>query len=116
MSIKKRNKFNAKRGEYNGMKFDSKGELQRYLFLKAAQERGEISNLKRQVPYKMAVKGKLICTYKADHVYTDTNGNEIIEDFKGMPPQPIFKLKMKLLKALHNIDVKIVRKFNEKIN
>lgn len=111
----KKNKFNARRCEYKGMKFDSKGELQRYLFLLAAQERGEISNLKRQVPYKMVVNGALICTYKADHVYKDANRIEVVEDFKGMPPQPIFKLKMKLLKALHNINVRIVRKYDEKI-
>lgn len=111
----RKNKFNAKRVQYRGMNFDSKGEFNRYLFLKSCEERGEIKNLQRQVPYKMTVNGALICTYKADHVYTLPCGKEVIEDFKGMPPQPIFKLKMKLLKALHKIEVRIVRKYDEKI-
>lgn len=111
----RKNKFNAKKVNYRGMTFDSQGEFKRYLFLLAEQDQGHIKDLKRQVPFKFNIDGKWIFTYKADHVYKLPCGKEIIEDFKGAPPLPIFKLKAKLLKAKYGLNIVIVRKINEKI-
>jgi hypothetical protein len=45
--------------------------------------------------------------YVADFVYTDTlHETEIVEDVKGMITD-VFKLKYRLMKQIHNIDVKI---------
>ena len=45
------NKFFAHKVEYNGTKFDSTLERDRYIFLSDAEERGLIKNLRRQVEY-----------------------------------------------------------------
>ena len=44
---KKGSKYNNKTVVYNGIKFVSKKEGQRYLFLKKAEEDGEISETKK---------------------------------------------------------------------
>ena len=41
-------KYKASKCEYNGIKFDSKKERDRYIFLKGMEENGKISNLELQ--------------------------------------------------------------------
>lgn len=45
------NKFFARKVEYNGIKFDSTLERDRYIFLSDAEKRGLIKNLRRQVEF-----------------------------------------------------------------
>lgn len=56
----KQNKFGNRKVEYKGMKFDSVLERDRWIVLEAAQARGEIGNLMRQVRYPLEVEGHLI--------------------------------------------------------
>ena len=89
----------------DGFRFPSKKEGFRYLVLKRLQEQGEIKELKRQVPYKFEINGVKICSYRADFVYFDVLKNkEIVEDSKGFKTD-IYKLKKKLMLALHNIEI-----------
>ena len=44
-------KYNASKCEYNGIKFDSKKERDRYIFLKGMEDNGKISNLEMQKPF-----------------------------------------------------------------
>jgi hypothetical protein len=50
------------------------------------------------------VNGVLVCTYVGDFDYWE-NGEYIVEDVKGFLT-PVFKLKRKLVKALHGITIR----------
>jgi len=84
-------------------RFDSKGELRRWNQLKLLHRAGEIQDLRRQVSYDIEVLGLHICRYVADYTYTD-GGRKVVEDFKGVRTDT-FRLKKKLMKAVHGIDV-----------
>ena len=96
------NKYNAKKTEVDGFKFDSKKEAERYQYLKVLLNNGEIEDLELQPPFKISVNGKFICKYIADFRYKD-RGKIVIEDVKGYKKSrayDLWRLKWKLLKAL----------------
>lgn len=128
MFSKGKTKYRNTKVEYDGLKFDSKKEMQRYIVLKEAQELGIISNLKTQVRYELvpAVKETYIkhlktkdkecvrtvqlpITYTCDFEYTK-NGEVIIEDVKASPKMlpKEFVLKEKMMFALKNLRIKKV--------
>lgn len=118
-------KYNAKKVEYNGMTFDSKRELKRYKELELLEQAGEISNLQRQVKYVLiptqrepdiigkrggVKKGKVIeheCSYTADFVYNDEDGDIVVEDTKGFRTKD-YTIKRKLMLYVHGIKIKEV--------
>ena len=118
------NKYHAKETVIDGMVFDSKKEARRYAVLKALEEAGEITGLKRQVEFVLIPeqrepdtigsrggihKGKLLerkVSYIADFVYSE-NGNLVVEDTKGMR-LPDYVIKRKLLLYIHGIRIREV--------
>lgn len=117
-----RNKYHAKKVEFCGIIFDSKKEGLYYLKLKDMERRGEISDLRLQVPYELLpaiyrdevvhlkTKDKVVkrliqraVTYVADFVYVH-DGKEIVIDAKGMR-LPDYILKKKMMLALKGIEV-----------
>lgn len=93
-----------------GMVFDSKKEGERYLFLRAAEKRGEIRALKTQVPFELIPaqnNGKWRATkYIADFTYY--RGNElVVEDAKGYRTE-VYRIKKKLMLWVHGIEIKEV--------
>ena len=109
----KKTKYNNKITELDGIKFHSRKESLRYSQLKLYEKGGLIANLRLQVAYelipKLVINGKneRAIKYVADFVYTDTvNKCEVVEDVKGMITD-IFKIKYRLMKQIHNIDIKI---------
>ena len=78
-----RNKFNAKKQIYKGMKFDSKKELTRYLVLEQMQKNNYISELELHPMIPLIVNGIKIGRYTADFKYKNNNGEVIIEDVKS---------------------------------
>jgi hypothetical protein len=96
-------KYHAISTEVDGIKFPSRLEARRYQELKLLVAAKEIFNLRLQVAYPINVNNKFVCSYVADFVYEE-NGKTVVEDSKGMP-NPIFRLKAKLLKAVHGIDI-----------
>lgn len=84
-------------------RFASKREYQHWCVLKLREKAGEISSLKRQVPFDIKVNGVKICRYVADAVYVERN-RVVVADAKGFET-PMFKIKSKLMKAVHDIDV-----------
>lgn len=96
----------------DGIKFDSKGEGERYVFLKYMQSIGRIKDLRLQVPYELTPKGRdaagkaiRAMNYKADFVYIDNKtGLEVVEDFKGKRTQDYIN-KSKNMKDKHGIDI-----------
>lgn len=110
--MRKKNKYGAKKAQAFGRTFDSQGERSRAVVLMRYQDLNLIRNVTFQRPYKLSVNGVHICKYIADFVYEkqDKNGDwfEVVEDFKGVTT-PYTKLKLKLMKACLDIDVRIVR-------
>ena len=100
-------KYKAIRTTIDGITFDSKGEAKRWVYLKAAQKKGLIKKLKRQVAYPLEINNQLITAYVADFVYTE-DGIEIVEDFKGHITA-VFRIKKKLFEAIYGKPLRISR-------
>ena len=100
-------KYGAKKTVVDGITFPSKLEAKRYGELRMLERSGAITALQRQVPFDLKVNGHLICRYIADFTYTQTATGEIVtEDAKGMMT-PAFRLKAKLMEAIHGIVVQV---------
>ena len=98
-------KYRNKISEFKGIKFHSKGEMERYQELLILEKVKEISNLRLQVPYKIEINGNKICTYFADFVYFDEKTKEeVVEDYKGTRTA-IYRLKKKLVEAQYGIKI-----------
>lgn len=106
--VRRRSKFNNTRCEYDGIKFASLKEMRRYKVLQILEEQGKIRELRTHPKpwYKMMVNGKLICSYEPDFTYYDEDGAFVVEDVKGKVTD-VFKLKAKLMEALHGIKILI---------
>ena len=111
--LKKSSKFGAKKTVVDGIKFDSKWESERYGQLKAMERGGIVTDLELQVKYDIIINDIKICKYIADFVYKEESPGgeikEVVEDAKGFET-PEFKLKKKLMKAVHNIDIYLSKK------
>ena len=111
--FKKSSKFGAKKTMVDGITFDSKWESERYGQLKAMERGGIVTDLELQVKYDIVINDIKICKYIADFVYKEESSDgkirEIVEDAKGFET-PEFKLKKKLMKAVHNIDIYLSKK------
>lgn len=106
---KTQNKFQAIKTTVDGIRFDSKREAARYSDLKWLERVGEISHLRLQVPFEVIPAVTIYgiyhrpTIYKADFTYYQ-NGRFVVEDAKGIRT-PDYKLKRKLMKTVHNIEV-----------
>lgn len=89
----------------DGIKFASKAEARRYADLKLMERAGEISGLKLQPRYPLAVGGLHVCTYVSDFEYIETKtGRTVTEDKKGVKTKD-FIIKAKLFHALYGREV-----------
>ena len=104
-TVYKKSKYGNVKTKVDDILFDSKKEANRYCQLKLLAKAGTISELELQPKFDLVVNGFKICTYIADFRYIKDN-KIIIEDVKGVQTQE-FKLKKKLMKAVHGIDVLI---------
>ena len=108
-----RPKYGNKKVTVQGIKFDSKWESERYLYIKSLELAGRVRNLELQVRFALEVNGQKICTYIADFRYEKENANgdwaTIVEDAKGVET-PEFKLKKKLMKACLGIEIFLSKK------
>lgn len=121
-------KYNAKKSEYNGMSFDSKKEMERYIELEKLQEEGKICKLQRQVKFelipvqkehyevvkqlktkvKVEKKERVVehpCVYVADFVYMGYDNKWVVEDSKGIRTKE-YKIKKKLMLYVYGIRIK----------
>jgi len=116
------NKYHASKVTFDGITFDSKKEGLYYLKLRDMLRRGEISDLRMQVPYELLpaiyrdevvhlkTKDKTVSrlvqravNYVADFVYIQ-DGKEMVVDTKGMR-LPDYILKKKMMLALKGIEI-----------
>lgn len=105
-------KYRNKPTEVDGYKFGSKAEAKRWTDLKLLQAAGRIRNLECQhsskaaCTFRLEVNGMLIARYVADFVYEEAPAwVKVIEDKKGYPT-PIYRLKRKLMEAVHGIEIR----------
>jgi len=88
--------------------FDSLKEAARYKDLKLLQVAGKISGLVLQRVYKLVINGRAVGSYRCDFVYFDEEKKEqVVEDVKGVKT-PVYRLKKKLMKAIHGIEIQEV--------
>ena len=108
-----RHKYGNKKVTIDGIKFDSKWEGERYLYIKSLERAGRVKDLELQVRYNLIVNEQKICAYIADFRYKredkDGEWHEIVEDAKGVET-PEFKLKKKLMKACLGIEIFLSKK------
>jgi ethanolamine ammonia-lyase small subunit len=95
---------NAKRVTIDGINFDSKAEARRWVYLRDLEQKGEISNLKRQVPIVLCGRDGPILTptgrkmtYRADFTYIK-DGETVVEDVKGFA-NDVYPIKKAILAA-----------------
>jgi len=106
----KRPKYgNRKVTDANGDEHDSGKEYRNWCELQLREKAGEISQLRKQVPFACVVNGILICQYIADAVYVE-GAATIVEDAKSPKTRmlPAYRLKVKLMQALHGIQIREV--------
>ena len=95
-----KSKYRNKKTKLDGAIYDSKKEAHRAAELNLMLKNGEIITLARQVRFRLT-KG---IEYVADFVYTTKDGEQIIEDVKGIKTD-VYKLKKKLMKELRGIEI-----------
>ena len=103
----KANKYRNKKCEYNGIKFDSKKEMERYIYLKSQKEQGLIQDLVLQDKWLIIPQNgkERAAYYISDFSYRLTGHKEVIvEDVKGIRT-PAYILKRKLMRHVHGIEV-----------
>lgn len=102
-------KYRNEKATYNGTTFDSKRERDRYCDLLLLERAGRIHDLRLQVPYVVIPKqqGERECVYKADFVYSTSDGMTVVEDAKGMRTRE-YIIKRKLMLLVHGIRVREV--------
>lgn len=108
-------KYNSKKTVVDGQKFDSKKEANRYQELLLLEKAGVIKNLSRQVkfvliPSQRDESGKVIereCSYKADFVYYEEDGETVVEDVKGFRTKE-YIIKRKLMLYQYGIRIREV--------
>lgn len=102
----RRNKYNARRTQVDGITFDSAAEARRYGELKRCEMAGEISNLRCQVKFPIHVNSRHIADYIADFVYHDEQGRFVVEDVKSVATRtPVYRLKRKLIEAIYKFTI-----------
>ncbi len=125
----KENKYGAEKVEHDGMMFDSKVEGERYLYLKALVQAGEIYNLETHKTYELIpkqitkeivhlkTKDKEVertlfhpVVFTPDFVYMTKDGELVCEDVKGstMLVSADFPLRRKMLYYKYGIYCRLV--------
>jgi len=103
------NKYHAKKTEFNGIKFDSKHERDRYVELLLMEKAQAIQDLKTQVRFPLIPKSKYgrEIYYLADFTYYE-NGKLVVEDAKSpiTHKNRIYRLKFRMMQETYNITIK----------
>ena len=104
-------KYHSKPVVVDNIRFDSLSEAHRYAELKLAERSGEIVSLRVHPKFPIVVNGMKVCAYVGDFAYI-RDGVEVLEDVKSSVTLrlPVYRLKKKLMKACHGIDIVEVMK------
>lgn len=100
----KKSKYGNTKLSVDGKKFDSKGEYQRWCELQHLERSGAIRSLHFKPTYNINVNGHHICAYIADYDYLE-GADVVVEDYKGVRTA-VYRLKKKLMLAVHGIEIR----------
>jgi len=103
----KRSKYGNQRTFYEGRWYSSKKEAKRAGELDLLKRAGVVLDWIPQFKLEIKHNGVKICSYFADFKVFYQNGRVEYEDTKGVETA-VFKLKKKMVKAFHGIDIKII--------
>lgn len=94
----------------DGIVYDSKHEMLYSMHLDLLMKSGEVKSYERQVPYLLEVNGHKIAKYILDYKVYYTNGTIEHIDCKASKTlvEAVYKLKKKLMLAIHGIEIKEV--------
>lgn len=98
-----KHKYNAKKTDVDGIRFDSKKEAKYYQELKLRQMAGEVVFFLRQVPFYLP--GGV--TYRVDFQEFHADGTVHFTDVKGMRTQS-FIAKKKIVENLYPVEIEEV--------
>lgn len=99
----RRHKYNAKKVEYDGIRFDSKKEGKYYQSLKLRVQAGEVIFFLRQVPFHLP--GNTV--YRVDFQEFHADGTIHFTDVKGYETKD-FKLKKRQVEDLYPVEIELV--------
>lgn len=115
--IEQRPKYGNRVTYRDGKRFASVREADRYSTLTMLERAGKIFNLRLHTRWPLTVNGVKVAEYEDDFNYTPildgslpgpcTLGDLVVEDAKGMQT-PVYRLKKRLMKACHGIDIQEV--------
>lgn len=103
-------KYLNKKVTHEGITFDSKKELDRWLELRMLERSGAIHTLRRQVPYPLTVNGAKVAKLIVDFEYFEKGEVRVVEDCKSDYTRklPVWRLKSKLFNAIYGFPVREV--------
>lgn len=105
------NKYHAKKAEFNGIKFDSKHERDRYVELLLMERANAVHGLETQVKFPLIPKSKYgrEIVYVADFTYYE-DGKLVVEDAKSSITRknPVYRLKRRLFMERYDMPIKEV--------
>lgn len=105
MFIARARKFRNIPTTLGGHSFASKVEARRYGELLLLEKAGAVSNIKVHPRFPLIVNGIDMGNYEADFSYLEKSAL-VVEDVKSPATKtPLYRLKKKLMKALHHINV-----------
>ena len=108
-----KNKYNAKKVKYNGLIFDSKFELECWIYLEQLASEGKIKDLNRQIKFEIIPANSVYraLNYVAD--FTFYVGDEyIVADAKGLI-LPEFKIKQKIFYDKYGNQIYVFKKLSD---
>lgn len=99
---KPRNKYGNVKVEHEGLKFDSKHELECWKQLKVRMRAREISELRRQVRFDLEVNGMRVGKITVDFTWME-NGQLVVADAKSeiTRKETAYRLRKRIFEALH---------------
>ena len=109
----KKNKYNAKKTIYNGIKFDSQFELKCWIYLEELVKEGKINNLQRQVKFEIIPANSVYraVNYVADFTFY-AGDKYIVADAKGLV-LPEFRLKQKIFFDKYKNQIYVFKKLSD---
>jgi len=102
-----RNKYGAKRKEFNGRSYMSRGEAGYAQELEYRRKAGEIVEIVPQYRLSLDVNGYHIANYYVDFKVTLADGSEELHEYKGFETD-VWRMKWKLTEALYGDQYKLV--------
>ncbi|MCR5876953.1 DUF1064 domain-containing protein [Phenylobacterium sp. J367] len=106
---RRKTKYGNRKTTVGGIEFDSAKEAKRWGELQLLERAGQITNLRRQVPYPLTVDGVRVAKLIVDFEYRE-KGEVVVEDVKSAYTRtlPVWRLKSKLFKAIYGFPVREV--------